>query len=404
MYTWKEIKTRHVQKSFVRFLLSCQSNSKTEFLVKMQLEKIIVKCSPSRLPYSLPVFLEFANRTKNIVFDSSVHIHSDVRLNDSALREKLLNFLPTQSVNGTKPNVTLTLLYTNTKYLSFELNNHKIEGEVNLVKYLATKLKVWDEIHPVDEARLDDIYNVLICDDNLKICLKTFQLVLQEWIEGSKKFISYRDKFGVTDLLAYSHAIIIPTNKWSDPVILEWIKNCSTHLSAESKEEQNSGVEKQKLFDYFNQHQIEFDSIDHPEVFTVEAMMPYLQNITGAISKNLFLKDKKGNLYLLSALHDKAVNLTDIGKKIKAPGGLRFASEDILFEALGVKQGHVTAYSLINDEEKKVKFLIDDDIINGQFERVYFHPLINTATTGISCDDFKRFVSLTGHEITSVVL
>lgn len=366
----------------------------------MQLDKIIVKCSPSKLPYSLPIFLEFANRTKNIVFDSSVHIHSDVRLNDSALREKLLNFLPTQSVNGTKPNVTLTLLYTNTKYLSFQLNNQKIEGEVNLVKYLATKLKVWDEIHPVDEARLDDIYNVLICDDNLT----TFQLVLQEWIAGSKKFISYQDIFGVTDLLAYSHAIIIPTKKWSDPVILEWIKNCSTHLSPESKEEQNSGDEKQKLFDYFNQNQIEFDSIDHPEVFTVEAMMPYLQNITGAISKNLFLKDKKGNLYLLSALHDKAVNLTDIGKKIKAPGGLRFASEDILFEALGVKQGHVTAYSLINDKEKKVKFLVDDDIINGKFERVYFHPLINTATTGISRDDFKRFVTLTGHDITSVVL
>ena len=152
----------------------------------MQLDKIIVRCSSSRLPYSLPVFLEFANRTKNVVFDSSVHIHSDVRLNDSALREKLLDFLPTQSVNGTKPNVTLTLIYTNTKYLSFQLNNHKIEGEVNLVKYLATKLKVWDEIHPVDEARLDDIYNVLICDDNLK----TFQLLLQEWIEGSKKFIS----------------------------------------------------------------------------------------------------------------------------------------------------------------------------------------------------------------------
>ena len=107
---------------------------------------------------------------------------------------------------------------------------------------------------------------------------------------------------------------------------------------------------------------------------------------------------------MLSALHDKAVNLTDIGKKIKAPGGLRFASEDILFEVLGVKQGHVTAYSLINDKEKKVKFLIDDDIINGQFERVYFHPLINTATTGITREDFKRFVTLTGHEITSVVL
>ena len=55
-------------------------------------------------------------------------------------------------------------------------------------------------------------------------------------------------------------------------------------------------------------------------------------------------------------------------------------------------------------DKTKVKFLVDEDIINGKFERVYFHPLVNTATTGISCDDFKRFVTLTGHGISSVTL
>ena len=102
----------------------------------MQLDKIIVKCSPSRLPYSLPIFLEFANRTKNIVFDSSVHIHSDARLNDSALREKLLNFLTTQSVNGAKPNVTLTLIYTNTKYLSFCFDILTIDHEITKISQI----------------------------------------------------------------------------------------------------------------------------------------------------------------------------------------------------------------------------------------------------------------------------
>ena len=92
-----------------------------------------------------------------------------------------------------------------------------------------------------------------------------------------------------------------------------------------------------------------FAFTDHPEVFTVDAMMPYLNQIPSgsAITKNLFLKDKKGGLYLLSALHDKPVNMNDISKRIKAPG-LRFASEDILFETLGVKQGCVLCFDCIH--------------------------------------------------------
>ena len=73
----------------------------------------------------------------------------------------------------------------------------------------------------------------------------------------------------------------------------------------------------------------------------------------------------------------------------------------MLLETLGVRQGCVTAYALINDmENKKVTFLLDQDVL--QFEKVYFHPLVNTASTGISISDFKKFVSITGHEIVTV--
>ena len=146
-----------------------------------------------------------------------------------------------------------------------------------------------------------------------------------------------------------------------------------------------------------------FTFTDHPEVFTVDAMMPYLTQIPSgsAITKNLFLKDKKGGLYLLSALHDKPVNMNDISKRIKAPG-LRFASEDILFETLGVKQGCVTAFALLNDSNSKVKFLLDQDVLQAQ--KVYFHPLINNATTGISIEDFQKFVQLTNHTIVPLLL
>ena len=146
-----------------------------------------------------------------------------------------------------------------------------------------------------------------------------------------------------------------------------------------------------------------FTFTDHPEVFTVDAMMPYLNQIPSgsAITKNLFLKDKKGGLYLLSALHDKPVNMNDISKRIKAPG-LRFASEEILFETLKVKQGCVTAFALLNDSNSKVKFFLDQDVLQAQ--KVYFHPLINNATTGISVEDFQKFVQLTNHTILPLLL
>ena len=73
----------------------------------------------------------------------------------------------------------------------------------------------------------------------------------------------------------------------------------------------------------------------------------------------------------------------------------------MLFETLEVRQGCVTAYALTNDmENKKVTFLLDQDVL--QFEKVYFHPLVNTASTGISLSDFRKFLSITGHEIVTI--
>ena len=165
----------------------------------------------------------------------------------------------------------------------------------------------------------------------------------------------------------------------------------------------NSKVIWNAFFTKTNEELFSHTFTDHPEVFTVEAMMPYLSQLSpnSAITKNLFLKDKKGGLYLLSAIHDKPVNLNEISKKVKAPN-LRFASEETLYQTLKVKQGCVTAYALLNDSSSKVKFLLDQDVLQAQ--KVYFHPLVNNATTGISIQDFQKFVKLTNHDILSVQL
>jgi len=155
---------------------------------------------------------------------------------------------------------------------------------------------------------------------------------------------------------------------------------------------------KDQLFEYFTKNGIKYTNVDHPEVFTVEAMMPYLKNVKGAICKNLFLKDKKKNLYLLSAVHDKEVKLNDVAKKVGAKE-LRFGDESVMFEILGVSQGCVTAYALANDEKKSVKFIVDSTLLDGTYSSVNFHPMVNTATTQISCEDFNKLLTLTGHTV-----
>lgn len=137
--------------------------------------------------------------------------------------------------------------------------------------------------------------------------------------------------------------------------------------------------------------------VEHPAVFTVDAMIEHLKDIDGLVTKNLFLKDKKKKLWLLTAVHSKDVKLSDVGKTVGAPGGLRFTDESVMIEKLGVAQGCCTPMSLINDVNKDVKFIVDSDLLN-EGVMVYSHPLENTASLGISSEDFKKFLASTGHE------
>lgn len=135
-------------------------------------------------------------------------------------------------------------------------------------------------------------------------------------------------------------------------------------------------------------------------MFTVEEMMPHVQHLSGAVTKNLFLKDKKKkSLWLVSTRHDRQVNLNDLAKKLSlGSGNLRFADEAIMVEKLKVGQGCATALALFCDKDQSVKFVLDSDLLNGGHERVYFHPMTNAATMGLKPDDLMKFLKETGHE------
>ncbi|XP_072907119.1 prolyl-tRNA synthetase associated domain-containing protein 1 isoform X3 [Hemitrygon akajei] len=170
----------------------------------------------------------------------------------------------------------------------------------------------------------------------------------------------------------------------------------------QEKDGMASNEMRKELEDYLKGLNIETVCEEHPEVFTVEAMMPYVQHLEGAHSKNLFLKDKKKkSLWLVTVLHNRQVNLNDLAKKLGVgSGNLRFADEGTMLEKLKVGQGCATPFALFCDKQGDIKFVLDSDFVNGEYERIYFHPMTNSATMGIKPADFLHFVKETGHEPT----
>ena len=153
--------------------------------------------------------------------------------------------------------------------------------------------------------------------------------------------------------------------------------------------------EAEKLLDFLEELGIATETVTHPPTFTVEDAKALRGRIPGGHTKNLFLKDKKGRLWLVVALEDTPVNLKVLHKRIGA-ARLSFGRAELLEEVLGVKPGSVTPFALMNDAEGRVTVVLDERMMT--HDVLNFHPLVNTATTSIGREDFLRFLRATGHE------
>ncbi|PVB61250.1 prolyl-tRNA synthetase associated domain-containing protein [Labrenzia sp. 011] len=141
---------------------------------------------------------------------------------------------------------------------------------------------------------------------------------------------------------------------------------------------------------------IDVTTVDHEPVFTVAESGGLHERIPGGHTKNLFVKDKKGRLFLVVALHDAQIDLKKIHQTIGAQGRVSFGNADLLMEVLGVEPGSVTPFSLINDREaQRVTPVFDAAMM--QHNVLNFHPLKNDATTSIRADDLMKFAGACGH-------
>jgi Ala-tRNA(Pro) deacylase len=149
------------------------------------------------------------------------------------------------------------------------------------------------------------------------------------------------------------------------------------------------------LYARFTALGITWKTYEHVAVFTVEQSTRVSLDFPGGHTKNLFLKDKKGGLWLVVVDAHRRVDLPALAKQLQAPR-YSFGSAELLVATLGIEPGSVTPFALMNDEARVVKPVLDEALL--QQDPVNFHPLRNDRTTAISPDDLLRFVKSCGHD------
>src|SRR5262245_5834614 len=152
----------------------------------------------------------------------------------------------------------------------------------------------------------------------------------------------------------------------------------------------------EELFAALDRLGIAHTTVTHPPLFTVEQSQALRGMIAGGHTKNLFLKDKKGALFLVTALEDSSIELKSLHRRLGASGRFSFGPADAMLQTLGVVPGAVTPFGVMNDTSGRVTVVLDEDLM--RHAMVNAHPLVNTMTTSIGRDDLVRFLESTGHK------
>lgn len=147
-----------------------------------------------------------------------------------------------------------------------------------------------------------------------------------------------------------------------------------------------------ELLTYLQEHDIHFSLHEHPPVYTVGEARLHLSAVEGVGTKNLFLRDKKGEHYVLVVAYEKTVvDLKALSSRLNR-GRLSFASPERLKKVLGVEPGSVSLLALINDVVNQVEVVIDRQV--WEATALQAHPLVNTRTLVINQEGIRRFLEL----------
>ena len=151
----------------------------------------------------------------------------------------------------------------------------------------------------------------------------------------------------------------------------------------------------EELFEALDRLGIAHPTVSHPALFTVEQSQSQRGTIPGGHTKNLFLKDKKDALFLVTALEHATIELKSLHRLLGASSRFSFGSAELMMQTLGVTPGAVTPFGAINDRAHRVTVVLDAALM--QHAVINAHPLVNTMTTSVARDDLLKFLDSTGH-------
>jgi len=149
------------------------------------------------------------------------------------------------------------------------------------------------------------------------------------------------------------------------------------------------------LFAKLKELGIETKTYTHPPLFTVEESQRLRGDLPGGHCKSLFFKDKKEKYWLVVTLEDRPVDIKLLESRLGS-ARLSFARPERLMQVLGVIPGSVTPFALINDTERQVTVILDQQML--EHDPLNYHPLHNAATTAIAPVDLLKFIQSCGHE------
>ncbi len=154
---------------------------------------------------------------------------------------------------------------------------------------------------------------------------------------------------------------------------------------------------EKRIYEILEKLGISYIKYEHPPVFTVDQAEQHWKDISGSHCKNLFLRNKKGNRHYLVIIESSKKPDLKVLTRTLGEDRLSFASPERLMRYLGLETGAVSPFGLVNDREKEVQVVIDQDLRKAN--RVNFHPNVNTATVGIDFEDFERFLDWCGNTL-----
>lgn len=151
------------------------------------------------------------------------------------------------------------------------------------------------------------------------------------------------------------------------------------------------------VYEFLKKLNILYTIYNHEAVFTIEESRQHRINTEFGENKNLFLRNKKGDKHYLVTLDaSKRLDLDKFAISLNEKK-VNFASEDRLKKYLHLTPGSVSPFGLINDIQKEVVFVLDNDLLKHDY--LGFHPNINTQTVVLKTSDFKKFLESAGNQV-----